>query len=138
MGLECLSRGAAHATFFEADSSAVRLLKQNIAALKVEERATVVATDLFRWFQQAEPPKKLVELIFLDPPYRFLNERADDLRKLAGKLSGHLATESLVIFRHDGSDSLSLPGFQVFDTRDYGSMRIEILKLVKKPSAESA
>src|SRR5512132_4340090 len=47
MGLECLSRGAARATFFEADRSALVGLKKNIETLKVGDRARVVAGDLF-------------------------------------------------------------------------------------------
>src|SRR5436853_753972 len=50
MGLECLSRGAASAVFFEADRSAVARLRKNIAALGVEDRGRVIAQDLFRWF----------------------------------------------------------------------------------------
>jgi 16S rRNA (guanine966-N2)-methyltransferase len=127
MGLECLSRGADHATFFEADSSAVRLLRQNIASLKVEDRTTVVSTDLFRCFGQAKASRP-ADIIFLDPPYRFLNERADDLRTLGENLLPHLGPSGLMIFRHDEGDSLSLPGFEVIDIRDYGSMRVELLR----------
>src|SRR4051812_12713858 len=51
MGLECLSRGAAAAVFFEADRSALKRLKDNITTLKVQNRSTVVPGDLFRWFE---------------------------------------------------------------------------------------
>src|SRR5687767_15734087 len=54
MGLESLSRGAAHATFFEADRSAAALLRKNIAALQVENRSTVIDRDLFKWFAVAD------------------------------------------------------------------------------------
>src|SRR4051812_27945472 len=49
MGLECLSRGAAHVTFFEADRSALARLAQNIAALRVAERTRTIPGDLFKW-----------------------------------------------------------------------------------------
>src|SRR5688500_5993687 len=42
MGLECLSRGADRATFFEADRSAVNRLKKNIDALKLADRSQVI------------------------------------------------------------------------------------------------
>src|SRR3954465_9465040 len=42
MGLECLSRGAAHATFFEADRSAVQRLKKNISTMRVDDACEVV------------------------------------------------------------------------------------------------
>src|SRR3954470_21588918 len=52
MGLECLSRGAAHATFFERDRVGVKLLRENITALDVASRAKVIATDIFTWFDK--------------------------------------------------------------------------------------
>src|SRR6476646_5480100 len=42
MGLECLSRGSAAVTFFEADRSAIARLKQNIAAVDAQVRSRVV------------------------------------------------------------------------------------------------
>src|SRR6476469_1469020 len=45
MGLECLSRGASHATFFEADRSAVQRLRKNISTIAVGDRADVIAGD---------------------------------------------------------------------------------------------
>src|SRR5437763_10757008 len=50
MGLECLSRGAAHAIFFEADRSGAALLRKNIESLNVRDRSTVIDRDLFKWF----------------------------------------------------------------------------------------
>src|SRR3954469_10416111 len=50
MGLECLSRRASHVTFFEADRSAVALLRKNIAALGVQNKSLVIDRDLFKWF----------------------------------------------------------------------------------------
>src|SRR5205814_10597115 len=49
MGLESLSRGAAQATFFESDRSAIERLRKNIASLKLEDRCQMVAGDLFKW-----------------------------------------------------------------------------------------
>src|SRR4051812_35820357 len=82
MGLECLSRGAQQATFFEIDRSALGLLKKNISSLGVGDRSRIVPADLFKWFA-SPPPSRKVDLIFLDPPYRFLGERPEELQKLA-------------------------------------------------------
>ena len=126
MGLECLSRGANSATFFEIDRSALGLLKKNIATLGVADRSRIVPTDLFTWFTNPAPDQK-ADLIFLDPPYRFLRERSDDLQKLARHMSNHLAPEGLMLFRHDAADALSLPSLNVSDVREYGGMTIEFL-----------
>src|SRR3982751_2644991 len=43
MGLECLSRGAKRALFFEADRSALQRLKKNISTLGVETDSQIIA-----------------------------------------------------------------------------------------------
>jgi 16S rRNA (guanine966-N2)-methyltransferase len=125
MGLECLSRGAAKATFFEADFSALKRLATNIETLGVKEHSKVVKGDLFRWFDTT--PIGQANLIFLDPPYRFLNNQPEKLQQLAERFAGHLAPDGLVIFRHDAKDALSLPALNVVDTREYGGMTLEFL-----------
>lgn len=129
MGLECLSRGASHVTFFEADRSALDRLKRNIAAVGAADRSTVVGTDLFRWFDGAASPAHQADVVFLDPPYRFLRDRPDDLRNLALTLARvHLAPDGTVVFRHDAKDMLELPPLEAADRREYGGMVLEFLR----------
>jgi 16S rRNA (guanine(966)-N(2))-methyltransferase RsmD len=123
MGLECLSRGAHQAVFFEIDRSAGRLLKQNIDALKVADQSKIISTDIFRF--PAALPK--TDLIFLDPPYRFLTERPEALQKLAAALAAQLNPDGLVIFRHDAADRLDLSALSRQDERTYGGMTLEFL-----------
>ena len=64
LGLEALSRGAAHATFVEKDPQAVAVLRANVAALKAEDRAEICilsATTL--------PLAQPFDLVLADPPY---------------------------------------------------------------------
>ncbi len=63
LGLEALSRGAAHALFIERDAAAVRLLQQNIARLGAD--ADVLQRDATR---PAVAPRRF-DLVFLDAPY---------------------------------------------------------------------
>lgn len=126
MGLECLSRGATRVAFFEIDRSALARLRRNIDTLKVQKESIVVPTDIFRYFsgKPAVPP---ADLIFLDPPYRFLNERADPLRDLSAQLSVQLKPEGTLVFRHDVADQLDLPTLDKYDERTYGGMALELL-----------
>jgi len=132
MGLECLSRGAAHVTFFEADRSAAKLLRQNIDTLGVAGRSTVVGGDLFRWFDETPPPPApapAADVIFLDPPYRFLRDQPADLARWAAAVTaGHLGPGGVVVFRHDATDALPLPPLTLADVRTYGSMKVEFLR----------
>jgi 16S rRNA (guanine966-N2)-methyltransferase len=128
MGLECLSRGAAHVTFFEADRSALSRLRKNIETLKVEDRSTIMAGDLFKHLSTMWPANK-ASLLFLDPPYRFLKERPADLQALAkNTVDRHLSPTATLIFRHDAADQLDLPPFEVYDQRRYGSMALDLLR----------
>jgi len=128
MGLESLSRGAKQAFFFEADRSALSRLKKNIASLKVEASSTVIAGDLFRYFQSTPIPAEPATVVFLDPPYRFLNEQPRQLQQLAERLRDHLAPDGLISFRHDAADRLALPALERADVRTYGGMEIELLR----------
>ena len=131
MGLECLSRGAAHAAFFEGDRSAVQRLKKNVETLRVGARSLVIGGDLFKWFRSSpiSTPAHSIDLVFLDPPYRFLAEQPDALRSLAERLAtGHLSADGIVIFRHDASDALDLPPLSPADRREYGGMVLEFLR----------
>lgn len=129
MGLESLSREARSATFFEADRSALQRLRQNIAALDVEKRCRIVAGDLFKWFARMVPPDQRADVIFLDPPYRFVRERPDQLRLLVSQMiQFHLAEDGYILFRHDAGDSLSFSDVKVFDRREYGGMGVEFLR----------
>lgn len=129
MGLECLSRGATQITFFEADRSALDRLRKNIAPIDPDGCCKIVPGDLFRWFENTAPAEAdRADLIFLDPPYCYLRERAPDLTKLVETIARqHLRPDGIVIFRHDAADSLDLPPLNVFDQRDYGGMTLKFL-----------
>jgi 16S rRNA (guanine966-N2)-methyltransferase len=128
MGLECLSRGAERAIFIETDRSAIARLRKNIAAIREERRSQVIPTDVFRYFAD-KTPLPLADLVFLDPPYRFLTERREALVRLADQLALHLKADAVVVFRHDAADRLELPALERCDERTYGGMALEFLRL---------
>jgi 16S rRNA (guanine966-N2)-methyltransferase len=128
LGLECLSRGAAGAVFFESDTAAIVQLRKNISVLGAESRARVMTGDVFRWFSNQKSVQDRVDIVFLDPPYRFLNERGGELKSLAKILAErHLAPGGLLVLRRAIHDHLDLPPLQRYDLRDYGSMAVEFL-----------
>ena len=128
LGLESLSRGAKHAAFFETDRSALVRLKKNVDAMRVGESCRIVSQDIFRFFERpGDLPK--ADVIFLDPPYRFLRERSTDLLRLAEHLAGQLAAGGQIVFRHDAADQLALPPLVRADERTYGAMTLEFLRI---------
>ena len=136
MGLESLSRGAKLAVFFEADRSALNLLNKNIAALQMQPQARIIPGDLFKWFTHttiahADRPT----VIFLDPPYRFITQRNDDLRTLiASMIDHHLVPGGYIVLRHDAHDQLALPANAAeFDRREYGGMVLRFIRRIAAP-----
>jgi 16S rRNA (guanine966-N2)-methyltransferase len=65
LGLEALSRGAAHATFVERDRANAASLRESAASL-APGRATVVEADALAWLATAA---RAFDLVFLDPPF---------------------------------------------------------------------
>jgi len=65
LGLEALSRGAAHCTFVEKDRAALDTLKRNIARLGAQDRSDVRAQAV----EHARPPARSCDILFIDPPY---------------------------------------------------------------------
>lgn len=66
LGIECLSRGAASAVFVDRRADAVKLIRENLKATGLEDRARVAAGDSMEYLKSFREP---FELIFLDPPY---------------------------------------------------------------------
>jgi 16S rRNA (guanine966-N2)-methyltransferase len=77
MGIEALSRRAGRAVFVDRDPAALAAVRANLAALGLEDRATVVRADALGWLAGggaragggAGPVP--FDLALVDPPYRF-------------------------------------------------------------------
>jgi 16S rRNA (guanine966-N2)-methyltransferase len=67
LGIEALSRGAARATFVDADRRSAEVVRANLARLGAEDRATVVISDAAAFVQRTAVT---FDLALLDPPYR--------------------------------------------------------------------
>ena len=68
IGIEALSRGAAHVTFVEKNRRAIALIEANLAACGVEGRYTIQCADVAAALDTA-PASDAFDLILLDPPY---------------------------------------------------------------------
>jgi 16S rRNA (guanine966-N2)-methyltransferase len=121
LGLEALSRGAAHASFIELAPAACKLVAANIAALGETVRASLLAGDATRPPQAPAP----VALAFLDPPYgQGLGGKA--LTALAA--AGWFEPSSVVVLEIGAKEQLSIPaGFTLRDDRRYGAARLLFL-----------
>ena len=67
LGIEALSRGAAHAVFVERDPKVVRVLTDNLSSLGFGDAANVRRDDVARFV--AAPRGGPFALVLCDPPY---------------------------------------------------------------------
>jgi len=70
LGVEALSRGAAHVTFVDVDRAALRAVRRNLDACGLADRATVVAGGAERWLAGLAAGTRF-DLAFCDPPYAY-------------------------------------------------------------------
>ena len=78
VGIEALSRGAAHVYFLERHRAAIETIRENLASLKLAGRATVITGMVTLTL-----PHYHAEIVFLDPPYDAEREYAAVLGLLA-------------------------------------------------------
>ncbi|WP_030566889.1 16S rRNA (guanine(966)-N(2))-methyltransferase RsmD [Streptomyces aureocirculatus] len=119
VGLEALSRGAAHALLVEADARAARTIRENIKALGLpgaEARAGKAAQVI-----ADTTPGTPYDLVFLDPPYAVGD---DDLQEILLTLrsGGWLTDDALVTVERStrGGDFGWPDGFEGLRSRRYG------------------
>lgn len=74
VGLEALSRGAAHATFVEESRKMCALIRQNAALLGVSEQDNTVICREALSFLRTGPHAAAWEIIYFDPPYTMTYE----------------------------------------------------------------
>lgn len=67
LGLEALSRGAAHATFVELAAPSLAAIRSNVDALGVGDRATLHRGDAMRFVERIKPGA--FDIVIADPPY---------------------------------------------------------------------
>lgn len=121
LGLEALSRGAAHCTFVERDAAALAVLKANIAALGAGARADVRAQDATR--VTGGP----YHLVLLDPPYA----SGLGLKALVHLASvGALAPGCIAALETGAGEEVAAPGFAIETERRYGKARLWILRAI--------
>jgi 16S rRNA (guanine966-N2)-methyltransferase len=120
MGLEALSRGAAHATFIERDMDAQALIRRNVAALGAEDRTSLMSADA------ANLPRAALahDLALLDPPYgtglaapAMLSLARQGWLKVGGLLSVEMGA---------GETPPEVEGYRFLDRREAGRIAVAL------------
>jgi 16S rRNA (guanine966-N2)-methyltransferase len=113
LGLEALSRGAAHCTFVERDRAAVEALRTNVAKLGAQAEVRAIAAESFAG--------GAYDLVLIDPPYGTgLGQKI--LPAIGVAPGGWVSIETA------RDEAVTVPGFTMEAERVHGKARITLLR----------
>ena len=123
LGIEALSRGAERAVFVERDATALRVLRENLAALELSApRAQVRPGDALAAIRNALGERETYDLLLIDPPYGHVRRWQAEL---AAAIPPLLAPGARVVVESDRRAPLRLLA-PVDRERRYGDTTITI------------
>ncbi|SEW39392.1 16S rRNA (guanine966-N2)-methyltransferase [Cognatiyoonia koreensis] len=120
LGLEALSRGAAHVTFVDSGRVAQKLIRDNIAKLRREPDCTLIGSDA----QKLPTAPNPCVLVFIDPPY---GQNRGGPALAHAKAQRWIASEALIVWE-ESSAQIAPPGCTILDQRRYGDSWITFMK----------
>jgi 16S rRNA (guanine966-N2)-methyltransferase len=114
VGIEALSRGAAHVTFVEQDARAARLVQTNLDRCRIEERYAIIRVGFAVAVRRLAGERP--DIIFLDPPYG-----ADALREALDCAAELASPATIVVVEHATRDAAPEAAGALVRTRDLTS-----------------
>ena len=85
LGIESLSRGAAHVTFVDSSREAAAAIRANLAQLELSDRARMVISDVHRALGELRRSRDSFGLVFVDAPFK--NDISADVLALLGEFN---------------------------------------------------
>jgi 16S rRNA (guanine966-N2)-methyltransferase len=126
LGIEALSRGAAHATFVESYGEAASMIEANLQATGLGDRGTLVRSTAEHFLDSWSGGP--FDLVFMDPPYAAgLPDRLLEALVRTGVVH---ANSLIVVERSSRTEKAPLPtGYRVADERRYGDSTLLYLRV---------
>ena len=146
VGIEALSRGAAHATFIEMNHKILALIRENLHITGLLERAEVLHADAFKFLQAQSrvqsfsSTRHVYDIIYVAPPqYQEMAARA--LGMLDINASPLLAQDGLIIVQihpkeRPGVAAVPLTRLTLTDERRYGSTLLMFYEVQAKQETQ--
>ncbi len=118
VGIEALSRGAAHVTFVERAGKAYRVIRENLRLTGLEEGARTVRGDAFAFLRGT--PQAPYDIVYVAPPqYKGMWKKA---LELLDERPQWVADHGLIIVQIDPREreDMELKHFRLEQERSYG------------------
>jgi 16S rRNA (guanine966-N2)-methyltransferase len=120
-GIECISRGAKHVTFFENYNGVLPILKKNLSSLKIDEKYQVIEQNILNGINLKNSINTF-DIIFLDPPYKEKN-----LKKILDNISSEKLMKDngvIIIHRHKNEKDQLSENLKIIEEKKYGISKI--------------
>ena len=118
VGIEALSRGAAHATLVDSHPASIAVIRRNLEALGALDRATILRRDAAHAPGDLTRRGERFDVAFLDPPYD--TGTAGACVRAAGLRAIIPAAGRLYVQHRRGAALPAAPGWQLADERRFG------------------
>lgn len=128
LGLEALSRGAAHCLFVEQDRSALDAIKANIATFDAKARTSIEATSVMH----LRPAREPYDLMLLDPPYG-TSAGAVALDRL--KRHGWIGPATWIAVETSAREDVDVEGLEINAERRVGKGKLTLLRMTDPDAA---
>ncbi len=122
VGIEALSRGAAHVTFIDNSSVATRIIGQNLHHTNLAINAYVKRVDAFKFLKQPSAEHSPYDLIYIAPP-QYKSLWVEAVQWLDQHLTPWLLPDGAIIAQIHPREyqDLTLKQLTLYDQRKYGS-----------------
>lgn len=126
LGIESLSRGAAHVTFVENHPKSLEIIRKNLTKLKVSEPYQIISQDVIKFISKTSIPQ-VFDIIFIDPP--FTKQMADEVLSTLSQ-SPLFNDKTLIAIESAKKEKLLLeyPPLYCFDQRVFGDKILSFFK----------
>lgn len=122
VGIEALSRQAAHVTFLDTSRAATQTIGENLRLTGLAGRANVKRKDAFSYLHAPPADLEPFDLIYIAPP-QYQDLWAKALQWLDSQLDTWLLPDGAIIVQIHPTEyrELTLTRLQLYDQRKYGS-----------------
>jgi 16S rRNA (guanine(966)-N(2))-methyltransferase RsmD len=136
LGIEALSRGAAHVTFVEADPLSIRLIRENLQVCGLTDSVEVHVRRVETFLSRVPVTVPPFRIVLADPPYR----ATEEVIRLAAQFPTRLLEPHGIVALEHGEGFVPPPAFGPLTrsrTYRYGETAVTLYRLETAPSIAS-
>jgi len=125
LGIEALSREAAHVTFIEKNPFVYRVLRENISLCGFLDRAALICAHYEGVLKRLKKSGKKFDLVFIDPPYMsYGRKRVSDFINEVAEI---LEDVGVIVIEHNYRVEDTPTGFKR-TTRNFGGTQLSFFR----------